>query len=118
MPGRSRTRTAGLAAMFGWMALTSCSRSNNLIEGRVEAQVGNHTVVVTDCYRTHVPAPERLQTGDGASCRFAPCRDADVIIRAGELIVNGIAYGHLRDGDAVTVDHGRVLINDSPATVH
>ncbi len=110
---------AGLVAACVWMALTAaCSRSNYFLEGRVEAQVGGHTVVVTDCYRLHVPAPERLQTGAGESYRFVPCQDADVIIRAGELVVNGTAYGHLRDSDTVTVDHGRVLINGSPAAVH
>ena len=75
------------------LLLTSaCSRQNNLLMGRVEASVGTHTVVVTDCYRTTPPPPERLPNGD---YHYMPCRDADVWIRAEELTVNGKSYGRL-----------------------
>ena len=96
-------------------ALTGC-RSNNLLLGRVEATVGDHTVVVTDCYRTRVPPPERSADADGPVYRFKPCRDAEVTIRDGQLTVNGQRYGSLNPGDSVTVDHGRVLINNHPGT--
>jgi hypothetical protein len=89
--------------------LAACSRSNNLLLGRVEAAVGGHQVVVTDCYRTHVPAPRR----DGATYRFQPCRDADVEIRGAELWVNGRPFGLLQPADAVVVDHGVVSIQGS-----
>ena len=93
-------------------ALSSCSRSNNLLLGEVEARVGEHTVRVTDCYRTSVPPPERLPDIDGQpSYRFMPCRDADVRIRAGELLVNGRSYGRIGETDAVLVDHGVVSVN-------
>ena len=97
---------------------TTCSRSNNLLEGRVQAQVGDYVVVVTDCYRTSVPSSERLDnTPDGQpTYRFAPCRDAVVELRGAELVVNGTSYGAVKPGDAITVDHGRVLINDRAAT--
>ena len=97
---------------------TSCSPSNNLLEGRVQARVGDHVVVVTDCYRTSVPSSERLaNTPEGQpTYRFAPCRDAVVELRGAELVVNGTSYGGLKPGDAITVDHGRVLINDLAAT--
>src|SRR5919199_4627467 len=87
----------------------ACSSSNNLLLGRVEAKVGSHTVVVTDCYRTSVPAPQKLepaQPGARETYRFTPCRDADVLIRDDELVVNGASYGRIRRGDSVTVDHG------------
>lgn len=91
----------------------SCSRSNNLLEGRVQAQVGDHVVVVTDCYRTSVPQPQRFDnTPAGQSTyRFAPCRDAVVELRGAQLVVNGTSYGEVKPGDRITVDHGRVLIN-------
>jgi hypothetical protein len=93
----------------------SCGRSNNVLLGRVEAKVGGHEVVVTDCYRTEVPAPRKVEgdTAGGAreTYRFTPCRDADVLISDEELSVNGTRYGRLRPGDSVTVDHGKVLIN-------
>jgi len=94
--------------------LSGCSRSNNLLLGRVESSVGGHTVAVTDCYRTSVPAPIKLaDTPDGKPAyRFTPCRDADILIRGEELTVNGKPYGHLVQGDKVTVDHGNVLINN------
>ena len=101
-------RTSVLAAM---VLLSGCSRSNNLLLGRVEAEVGSHTVVVTDSYRTSVPQPQRL--GDAAGrpvYRFMPCRDADVLIRGDELVVNGQTYGRLNPTDAVLVDHGVVSI--------
>ena len=88
------------------LLLSACSRSNNLLLGRVQAQVGSHTVVVTDCYRTSVPPPQKL----GAVYRFTPCRDADVLIRGDELLVNGQSYGRLNSADAVLVDHGAVSI--------
>ena len=93
--------------LFAVVLLTACSRSNNLLLGRVEAAVGSHTVVVTDCYRTSVPPPRKL--GD-AVYRFMPCRDADVLIRGDELLVNGQSYGRMNPTDAVLVDHGVVSI--------
>jgi len=101
-------RTGVLLAM---LLLSACSRSNNLLLGRVQAQVGSHTVVVTDCYRTSVPPPQRLPDAAGrAVYRFMPCRDADVLIRGDELLVNGQSYGRLNPADAVLVDHGVVSI--------
>jgi hypothetical protein len=100
-------------------ALTGCSRSNNLLLGEVQAQVGAHIVRVTDCYRTSVPPPERLADADGqASYRFMPCRDADVQIRAGELTVNGRSYGHIQQSDAILVDHGVVSVNPPELQAH
>jgi len=94
------------------MACSACSRSNNLLLGRVEATVGGHTVVVTDCYKTSSTAPEKVGGPSEQAYRFKPCRDADVLIRNDELIVNGSSYGLLKHADAVTVDHGKVLINE------
>jgi hypothetical protein len=91
--------------------LAGCSRSNNLLLGHVEADVGSHRVVVTDCYRTSVPPPQRLEDAGGrAVYRFAPCRDAEVLIRGDELLVNRQSYGRLNPTDGVLVDHGVVSI--------
>src|SRR6266513_3022363 len=94
----------GLGALG--LAVTGCSRSNNLLLGRVEATVAGHTVVVTDCYRTTVPPPKQLE----GTAYFMPCRDADVQIRGEALTVNGSSYGHLNPRDGVLVDHGIVSI--------
>ena len=94
------------------LACSACSRSNNLLLGRVEATVGGHTVVVTDCYRTTVTPPEKVGGPGEQSYRFTPCRDADILIRNDELIVNGSSYGRVKQADAITVDHGKVLINE------
>jgi len=88
----------------------SCGKSNNLLLGRVEAPVGSHTVVVTDCYRTSVPPPRQFQDLGRTAYRFTPCRDADVLIRGEDLTVNGQSYGHLNPGDGVLVDHGVVSV--------
>jgi|SRR4051794_33744212 hypothetical protein len=93
------------AATLLWLA--GCSKSNNLLLGRVQATVGTHTVVVTDCYRTNPPGPERVTEG---VFHYMPCRDADVWIRAGEVTVNGRAYGRVNPRDSVLVDHGVVSI--------
>ena len=93
------------------LLLAACTRSNNIFLGRVETEIDGHRVVVTDCYRTSVPAPTRL-SGTPAGFRYAPCRDAVVVIRGQELEVNGTTYPELRQGDSVTVDHGTVLVND------
>jgi hypothetical protein len=91
--------------------LSACSSSNNLLLGRVEATVGTHTVVVTDCYRTQAQPPEKMADEGGQPVyRYMPCRDADIWIRGGELTVNGRQYGHLNPRDAVLVDHGVVSI--------
>jgi hypothetical protein len=89
------------------VSLAGCSRSNNLAMGRVEGEVGGHTVVVTDCYRTSVPPPEKLGPSDW---RFVPCRDAVVLIRDRRLDVNGRDYGRLNPADTVLVDHGVVSV--------
>lgn len=110
----------GLTICWLILACSACSRSNNLLLGRVEATVGGHTVVVTDCYRTSVTPPEKLGGPDKQSYHFKPCKDADVLIRNEELIVNGNSYGLLKQADAVTVDHGKVLVNEIavPAVAH
>jgi hypothetical protein len=114
------TSTAGprlAAACLSMVLAAACSRSNNLLLGRVEADLGSHLVVVTDCYRLRVPAP-RIE--DGASglpgYRFKPCRDADVLIRGADLFVNARPYGRLRLHDAVLVDHGVVSIRHRPSS--
>ena len=89
------------------LLLCACSRSNNLALGRVQATVGGHTVVVTDCYRTSVDPPQKVEGG----FRFTPCRDADILIRGDELVVNGQSYGRMNPTDLVLVDHGIVSIN-------
>ena len=94
------------------LIIAGCSRRNNLLLGRVEAPVGTHTVVVTDCYRTSVPDPEQV---DATAAHYVPCRDADVWIRGEELTVNGKSYGHLNAGDGVLVDHGVVSIERKQA---
>jgi hypothetical protein len=102
-------KTTFCAAM---LLLSACSRSNNVFLGRVEATVGTHNVVVTDCYRTSVPRPRqsaRTETGE-LVYRFTPCRDADVLIRGAELIVNGRSYGRLKRTDSILVDHSVVSI--------
>src|SRR5215831_4903362 len=99
------------------LTVSSCSRSNNLFLGEVQAQVGKHTVRVTDCYRTSVPPPERLPDVNGQPVyRFMPCRDADVQLQGGELMVNGQRYGHIAEADSVLVDHGKVSVN--PPELH
>lgn len=95
-----------LAVVCVGLALMGCSRSNNLLLGRVEAVVAGHTVVVTDCYRTKVPLP--VQEPNGGT--FTPCRDAVVVIHDQQLTVNGMAYGALVRDARVIVDHGRVSI--------
>jgi hypothetical protein len=96
-----------LCCLAATCLLTACSRSNNLFLGRVEATVGTHKVVVTDCYRTSVPPPVKLED---AAYRFTPCRDADVVIRDDDLVVNGRQYGHLKPNDSVLVDHSVVSV--------
>ena len=104
-------KALGLAGLCGAAMLHSaCSRSNNVFLGRVEATVGGHVVVVTDCYRTSVPPPRQLEGPGGPVYRFTPCRDADVEIRGEELVVNGVSYGRLNRSDNVLVDHGVVKI--------
>ena len=97
-------------------ALAGCSRSNNLLLGRVEATVGTHNVVVTDCYRIGVDGPHKIgETAKGQPVyRYMPCRDADVLIRGDELSVNGASYGHIKARDAILVDHGVVSVTKEP----
>lgn len=104
-------RGACLLALSVFTA-SACAGAIDLLQGRVEAEVASHHIVVTDCYRIHPPAPERLEDENGVSVyRFAPCRDAIVTLRGDELQVNGRVYGELGDVDEIVVDHGQVLIN-------
>ena len=116
--GRLRSQDASACALVACLVLQlACSRSNNLLLGRVESTVAGHKIEVTDCYRTSVPAPRQLaDLPDGTKVyEFMPCRDADVLIRGDELIVNGTSYGTLKQEDVITVDHGKVLINEQAA---
>lgn len=99
------------------LAAWACVNPIDLVQGRVTAEVAGHHVIVTDCYRTSPPGPERLPDENGAPVyRYAPCKDAVVILRGTDLTVNGTAYGTLGDGDEIVVDHGRVLINGNFST--
>ena len=108
-----------LAATCAALVLLSACQSNNLLMGRVQATVGTHVVVVTDCYRFAVPPPQEALGGADKSVtyRFTPCKDADVLIRGDELIVGGQSYGHIEPADAITVDHGVVLVNERAARI-
>lgn len=99
--------------------LLACSNSNNLLLGRVEATLGKHTVVVTDCYRTSVPQPQEVKGAAGTTVEYhwTPCRDADIVVHDEALTVNGASYGRLNSRDYITVDHGTILINDQKARV-
>ena len=115
---RLRSRHSVTCILLACLAMQlGCSRSNNLLLGRVESTVASHRIEVTDCYRTSVPQPRQLpDLPDGKKVyEFMPCRDADVLIRGDELIVNGTSYGMLKQGDVITVDHGKVLINEHAA---
>jgi hypothetical protein len=103
-------KTILVACLCAAAFLAACSRSNNLLLGRVETTVGGHTVVVTDCYRTRVPPPQQFEDLGRPAYRFTPCRDADVLISGEALTVNGQSYGRLNPGDDVLVDHGVVKI--------
>src|SRR6478672_8280552 len=119
MTGTSRPLVVtGIFLLAGLCLLAACSRKNNLLMGRVEAAVGSHTVVVTDCYRTRAPEPQRLSDEGGVAVwRYMPCRDADIWLRGEELTVNGRPYGRLNPADGVVVDHGVVLIERHGAAV-
>src|SRR5262245_51664587 len=83
----------------------------DLLEGHVEREVAGHHVLVTDCYRTDRPKPERLADENGVAVwKYAPCRDAVIMLRGADLQVNGRAYGALGADDEILVDHGKVSI--------
>jgi hypothetical protein len=100
-----KVKTSSVLAVS--ILLISCSRSNNLLLGRVETKVGEHRVVVTDCYRLSVPPSQTLGPDE---FRFMPCRDADIRIQGGLLTVNGASYGHINRAAGVLVDHGIVSV--------
>ena len=104
-----------LAALIGClaMAIGGCSRSNNLLLGEVQATAGSHKIVVTDCYRVSVDPPREIDAG----YRYTPCRDADVVIRNEEAIVNGQSYGRMNPNDSILVDHGVVSIKRSSGSL-
>jgi hypothetical protein len=96
----------------------ACNKSNNVLLGRVEERVGNHIVIVTDCYKTSVPPPQLLKSASNKPFyRFTPCLDADVVIDGDQLIVNGRSYGAIKQTDTVLVDHGKVLVNNVLAPI-
>ena len=108
MPFRGAVGPLAVATLVMVALLAACSPSNNLLLGRVGATVGNHQVVVTDCYRTKVPQPEQVAAG---VYHYVPCRDAEIWIRGDELEVNGRAYGRIGRADSILVDHGVVSVN-------
>ena len=112
-----QNKTVLLILLSSLLLFTNCSRSNNVLLGRVEAEVGGHKIAVTDCYRTSVEPPHQVEglPGGKVTYRWTPCRDADISISGEELVVNGRRYGRLNPSAAVVVDHGKVLINEREA---
>ena len=105
------TRLMFCLLVVATLTAPSCARMGDLIQGRVEADVAGHHVVVTDCYRTSPPAPERLADENGLPVyQYAACKDAIVMLRGAELQVNVKSYGALGIGDEILVDHGQVSI--------
>jgi hypothetical protein len=102
-----------IAALLTMLPLSSCSRSNNLALGRIEESVGGHKIVVTDCYRTGVDPPKTESFEGVATYSFAPCRDAQIVIRGDQLTVNGQSYGRIGPTDSILVDHGAVSHSSS-----
>jgi hypothetical protein len=102
-----------ITALSAAVYVSSCSKSNNLLLGRVETKLGTHTIIVTDCYRTSVPPAqvEKDSVNGSTSYHFAPCLDADIVIRNEWPTVNRKAYERLSPGDTVIIDHGQVLVN-------
>jgi hypothetical protein len=116
----SMKSSAAVSLMFLFIALSigACSKSNNILLGRVEEKVGSHIVIVTDCFKTSVPPPQLLRSAsDKPFYRFSPCLDADVVIDGDQLIVNGRSYGAIKQSDTVLVDHGKVLVNNVVAPI-
>lgn len=110
---------AGLRLLLLPVLLSLCGLLSLLFDGphglqlgRVTAELGGHTVVVNDCLRARVAAVEAETSDVGvASFRFAPCRDAEVLIAGDQLTVNGTFYGALNPASVVLVNHGEVVIN-------
>ncbi len=89
---------------------------NSQMVGVVHTNVGGYTVVVTDCYRMQDPAVEHSPSDDDdvEVWRFAPCRNAVILIEGDQLSVNGVSYGAVAPGDEILVDHGAVYVNGQP----
>jgi hypothetical protein len=102
----ARLPYSGVLGCIAFSLTSACSQSNNLFLGEVRATAGSHQIVVTDCYRFRVDPPQATPEG----YRYAPCRDADVVIRNQEAIVNGRSYGHIDPNASILVDHGVVSI--------
>jgi hypothetical protein len=116
MHSNSPAATLGLC-VCAVLLLQGCnSTTHNELMGIEEVTVNGHTIVVTDCYRWGKQQPQTIEDAPGKSIhRFNPCRDADILLKYEELIVNGKSYGMLSKGDRVTLDHHKVLINDKEA---
>lgn len=99
------------APLIACLFLSACSDSNNLLLGTVSAQVEGHRIVVTDCYRTEVPPPQRFDVAGAKIWRYTPCRDVAIEIQDDKLVVNGRSYGHIERADGIRVDHGVVSVN-------
>jgi hypothetical protein len=110
-------------SLVPWLLLPAfaafgCGGAVALLQGRVEADVAGHHVIVTDCYRSSPPSPERLADENGLPVyRYAPCKDAVVMLRGAVLEVNGRSYGKLGIGDEILVDHGEVSIHGGPRSL-
>ena len=87
----------------------ACGSGNHLLWGEVEADAGPFHIRVTDCYRTRVEPPREEP---GHTYRFAPCKDAVILIRDNILTVNGRVEGRVQPGATILVDHGRVAIRN------
>ena len=103
------TLTCRIAVAFVLLTLAACSRSDNVLLGRVETEINGHRIAVADCYQ-FFGIPEAKKLGEG-SYEYSPCKGTVVALQGDELFVNGTSYGNLAADDSVTVNHGKVLIN-------
>jgi len=101
-----------LPALVLLLLAQGCSYQEAL-RGRHENDVGSHHVVVIKPCGLFSENTTKIENVPGHTMYEYTCGETRVamMLKDGELTVNDKNYGAINEGDSITFDHGKVLIN-------
>ena len=87
---------------------------------QTETQVGRNKIIMSPGCRSQSSHRDTRQRADGSeellSAQFQ-CDGTSVLIQGNTLLVNGAAYGTVKDGDTIQIRNGQVRVDSETRSI-